>query len=129
MLYWFGIMGTLSTVPILTAMTQTHDAWTAFFLLMAALVIVSGYTSVNSVVKTELFPVGIRVLGVGLPYTITTSVFGGSAEYVGLWLKQAGHETLFFYYVSACILCTFLTALALRETREQSALDRDGVPD
>lgn len=129
MLYWFGIMGTLCTVPILTAMTQTHDAWTAFFLLMAALVIVSGYTSVNSVVKTELFPVGIRVLGVGLPYTITTSVFGGSAEYVGLSLKQAGHETLFFYYVSVCILCTFLTALVLRETREHSALDQDGVSD
>ena len=54
---------------------------------------------------------------------------GGSAEYVGLWLKQAGHETLFFYYVSCCILCTFLTALALRETRGHSALDLDGVPD
>ncbi|HVJ53017.1 MAG TPA: MFS transporter [Aliidongia sp.] len=124
-LLWFGIMGTICTVPILTAMTRTHDAWTAFLLLMAALLIVSGYTSVNSVVKAELFPVSIRVLGVGLPYTISTSLFGGSAEYVGLWLKQAGHETLFFYYVSGCILCTLLTTLALRETSTHSALDQD----
>ena len=127
-LFWFGIMGTLCTVPILSALTRTHDAWTAFLLLMAALIIVSGYTSVNSVVKAELFPVSVRVLGVGLPYTIVTSLFGGSAEYVGLWLKQAGQETMFFYYVSGCILCTLLTTLALRETRTHSALDRDAVP-
>ena len=28
-------------------------------------------------VKAELFPVSVRVLGVGLPYTIVTSLFGG----------------------------------------------------
>ena len=121
----FGVLGTLGTVPIMTAMTQTHDAWTAFFLLMAALVIVSGYTSVNSVVKAELFPVSVRVLGVGLPYTLSTSIFGGTAEYAGLWFKQAGHETLFFYYVSACIFCTLVTTLMLKETRTHSALDQD----
>jgi MHS family alpha-ketoglutarate permease-like MFS transporter len=121
----FGVMGTVGTVPIMTAMTQTHDAWTAFFLLMAALVIVSGYTSVNSVVKAELFPVSVRVLGVGLPYTLSTSIFGGTAEYAGLWFKQAGHETMFFYYVSACIFCTLVTTLMLKETRTHSALDQD----
>ena len=121
----FGVIGTLGTVPIMTAMTHTHDAWTAFFLLMAALVIVSGYTSVNSVIKAELFPVSVRVLGVGLPYTLSTSIFGGTAEYAGLWFKQAGHETLFFYYVSACILCTLVTTLMLQETRTHSALDQD----
>ncbi len=121
----FGILGTLFTVPIMTAMTQTHDAWTAFLLLMAALVIVSGYTSVNSVVKAELFPVSVRVLGVGLPYTLSTSIFGGTAEYAGLWFKQAGHETMFFYYVSACIFCTLVTTLVLRETRTHSMLDQD----
>jgi MHS family alpha-ketoglutarate permease-like MFS transporter len=99
LLLGFGVLGTLGTVPILTAMTRTHDAWTACALLMAALVIVSGYTSVNSVVKAELFPAGIRALGVGLPYTIVTSVFGGTAEYVGLQFKQVGHESWFFWYV------------------------------
>ena len=34
---------------------------------MAALVIVSGYTSINAVVKAELFPANIRALGVGCP--------------------------------------------------------------
>ncbi len=124
-LIFFGVLGTLCTVPILTTLTHTRDAWTACLLLGAALVIVSGYTSVNSVVKAELFPVSVRVLGVGLPYTLATSIFGGSAEYVGLWFKHAGHEQIYFYYVSACIFCTLVTTLFLRETRTHSRIDDD----
>ena len=123
----FGVLGTLGTAPILTTLTHTRDAWSAFGLLTAALVIVSGYTAVNSIVKAEMFPVSIRVLGVGLPYTIATSIFGGSAEYVGLWFKQGGHEVFYFYYVTACIFCTLVTSLFLREERGKSALDADAL--
>src|SRR5205823_1217480 len=55
----FGILGTLCTIPILTELSYTQDHWQAFFLIMAALLIVSGYTSINAVVKAELFPVEI----------------------------------------------------------------------
>ena len=64
----FGILGTLFTVPILTTLHTIQTWWGAFFLIMAALIIVSGYTSINAVVKAELFPTEIRALGVGLPY-------------------------------------------------------------
>ncbi len=127
LLLGFGVLGTLGTVPIMTAMTQTHDAWVAFGLLMIALVILSGYTSVNSVVKAELFPANVRALGVGLPYAIVISLFGGTAEYAGLRFKQAGHETWFFWYVSLCILCTLVTTLTLTETRTHSQIDSDVV--
>jgi MHS family alpha-ketoglutarate permease-like MFS transporter len=40
------------------------------------------------VVKAELFPAAIRATGVGVPYAIAVSVFGGSAEYIALWFKQ-----------------------------------------
>jgi MFS transporter, MHS family, alpha-ketoglutarate permease len=80
------------------------------------------------VVKAELFPTSVRVLGVGLPYTLSTSVFGGSAEYVGLWFKHLGHESLFFYYVSACIACTLVTTLFLPEGGTAS-LDPERVED
>ncbi|WP_241775509.1 MFS transporter, partial [Pseudomonas corrugata] len=46
----FGILGTLCTVPILTALHNIQTWWGAFFLIMAALIIVSGYTSINAVV-------------------------------------------------------------------------------
>ena len=55
--------------------------------------IVTGYTSINAIVKAELFPTKIRALGVGLPYALTVAIFGGTAEYVALWFKNAGHES------------------------------------
>lgn len=119
----FGVLGTLCTVPLLTSLTQTRDAFTAFLLVMAALVIVSGYTSINAVVKAELFPANIRALGVGLPYALTVSLFGGTAEYVGTWLKVKGHETWFFWYVSGCILCSLLVYTFMRDTRNQHRFD------
>lgn len=118
----FGILGTISTVPLLTAMSHTHDGWTAFLLNVAALSIVSGYTSINAVVKAELFPAEIRALGVGLPYAITVSVFGGTAEYIALWLKQAGHEQWFYWYVAGCILCSLLVYAFMKDTKHHSRI-------
>ena len=52
----FGVLGTAFTIPLLTALRDARDAWTAFLLIAAAWAIVSGYTSINAVVKAELFP-------------------------------------------------------------------------
>ena len=118
----FGIAGTLFTVPILTALGQTKDIWQGFFLIMAALLIVSGYTSINAVVKAELFPAEVRALGVGLPYAIAVSLFGGTAEYIALWLKSVGHEELFFWYVAGCIAVSLCVYALMRDTRKHSAI-------
>jgi MHS family alpha-ketoglutarate permease-like MFS transporter len=118
----FGVLGTLFTVPIMTAISHTHSGWVAFLLILGALVIVSGYTSINAVVKAELFPAQIRALGVGLPYALTVSIFGGTAEYIALWLKQAGHEPLFYWYVTAAIFCSLLVYAGMRDTRQHSMI-------
>ena len=121
----FGVLGTLCTVPILTTLHTIDTWWGAFFLIMAALIIVSGYTSINAVVKAELFPTEIRALGVGLPYALTVSIFGGTAEFIALWFKKAGMETGFYWYVTACIACSLLVYLWMPDTRETSLIDRD----
>ena len=120
----FGVLGTLLTVPILSALQETKDAWTAFFLIMGALLIVSGYTAINAVVKAELFPTGVRAMGVGFPYAVTVALFGGTAEYVALYLKEIGHETVFYWYVTACILVSLMVYALMRDTRSQSAMHR-----
>jgi MFS transporter, MHS family, alpha-ketoglutarate permease len=120
----FGVLGTLLTVPILMALEQVTDAWSAFFLIMGALVIVSGYTAINAVVKAELFPTSIRAMGVGFPYAVTVAIFGGSAQWVALYLKDIGHETAFYWYVTGCILVSLLVYAFMRDTRHQSAMDR-----
>ena len=119
----FGVMGTLCTLPLLTALQNTRDPWTAFVLVLAGLIIVSGYTAINAVVKAELFPTHVRALGVGLPYALTVALFGGTAEYVALWLKQTGHASWFYWYVSACIAISLAVYASMRDTRSRSLLE------
>ncbi|GAA1668557.1 MFS transporter [Kribbella yunnanensis] len=116
LLIFFGLGATLLTVPILTALEDATPV-TAFLLMLAGLVVVSGYTSINAIVKAELFPTAIRALGVGMPYGVTVAIFGGTAEYVALWLKDAGHESSFYYYVSGCALISLIVYLTMSETR------------
>lgn len=121
----FGILGTLFTVPILTTLHTIQSWWGAFFLIMAALIIVSGYTSINAVVKAELFPTEIRALGVGLPYALTVSIFGGTAEYIALWFKSVGMETGYYWYVTACIAVSLLVYITMKDTRKHSRIETD----
>ncbi|HZZ49187.1 MAG TPA: MFS transporter [Pseudonocardia sp.] len=123
LLLFFGVVGTLATVPLLTLLAQTRNPIGAFLIMVAALLIVTGYTSINAVVKAELFPTRIRALGVGLPYALTVAIFGGTAEYVALWCKKAGNESLFFYYVAGCILVSLIAYARMRETSHSSRID------
>jgi MHS family alpha-ketoglutarate permease-like MFS transporter len=123
LLIGFGVLGALGTVPILTLLAATRDPWTAFALILAALAIVSGYTSINAVVKAELFPTEVRALGVALPYALTVSLFGGTAEYLALWFKSIGHEPYFYWYVAACVLCSLVVYVFMRDTRTASRID------
>jgi MHS family alpha-ketoglutarate permease-like MFS transporter len=95
LLIWFGVMGTVCTIPLLYSLQATKSALAAFLLIAAAWLIVAGYTSINAVVKAELFPTKVRATGVGLPYAVTVSIFGGTAESIALWFKSIGHETWF----------------------------------
>jgi MHS family alpha-ketoglutarate permease-like MFS transporter len=121
----FGILGVLSTVPIMNTLGKTHDIWMAFGLIMAALLITSLYTSINAVVKAELFPVNVRALGVGFPYAIAVSVFGGSAEYLALLFKDKGHADWFYWYVTACIAVSLIVYATMNDTKKYSRMEED----
>jgi MFS transporter, MHS family, alpha-ketoglutarate permease len=108
LLVFFGMAGSLFTLPILNSLHQVSSPLNAFFLIMLALAIVSGYTAINAIVKAELFPAEIRALGVGLPYALTVSIFGGTAEYIALWFKNIHLEQGFYWYVTACIFLSLL---------------------
>ena len=125
LLIGFGIGGMLLTVPILDLLGRTSDLTQGFLLMLAALIIVSGYTSINAVVKAELFPAEIRALGVGLPYAVSVSLFGGTAEYIALWLKSIGHEHWFFWYVAGCCAVSLCVYIAMQDTSRNSLIQGD----
>ncbi|MCQ6958935.1 MFS transporter [Mucilaginibacter aquariorum] len=125
MLKTFGILGTLTTIPIFTYLSQTHNFWVAFALIMLALLIVSNYTAINAVVKAELFPAHIRALGVGFPYAIAVSVFGGTAEYIALMFKGYGHENWFYWYVTGCIIVSLVIYITMNDTQKHSKIEEN----
>ncbi|PFB59148.1 alpha-ketoglutarate transporter [Bacillus anthracis] len=121
----FGILGTLLTAPIFFFMEKTSEPIVAFLLMMFGLIIVTGYTSINAIVKAELFPTEIRALGVGLPYALTVAIFGGTAEFIALWLKSIGMESLFYFYVAGCIAISFITYWRMDESSKTSQIEAE----
>ncbi|MEQ1870721.1 MAG: MFS transporter [Vicinamibacterales bacterium] len=124
LLIWFGTTGTLFTIPLLYTLQSTKSGLVAFLLIAAAWVIVAGYTSINAVVKAELFPTAVRATGVGLPYAVTVSIFGGTAESIALWFKSIGHESWFYFYLTAVIATSLVVYTLMRDTRHDSAMGR-----
>jgi MHS family alpha-ketoglutarate permease-like MFS transporter len=121
----FGLFATLTTVPLMTAIGQVTSPMLAFVLVTLALTGVSFYTSISGLVKAEMFPIEVRALAVGLSYAIGNAAFGGTAEYVALAFKQAGHESHFFWYVTAVATVALIASWVMPDARTHGYL-RDG---
>jgi len=109
-------LGALATYPVFSLVARGGSPWAAFGLMTLLVLILSGYSSVNAAVKAELFPTHVRALGVALPYAIANAVFGGTAEYVALWFKQAGAESWFYIYVAAAMAIAAVISARLPDT-------------
>ncbi|MER5782516.1 MFS transporter [Streptomyces mobaraensis] len=118
LLITFAVGSTFLTVPIMTLLKHAGSFWPALGLSLLALLVVTGYTSINACVKAELFPTGVRSLGVALPYALANAAFGGTAEYVALWFKKSGIESGFSWYVAGCAAVSLVVYLTMRETRD-----------
>ncbi|MFK0139297.1 MFS transporter [Streptomyces murinus] len=118
LLITFAVGSTVLTVPIMTLLRHTGGYWPALGLSLLALMIVTGYTSINACVKAELFPTHVRSLGVALPYALANALFGGTAEYIALWFKKAGIESGFFWYVAGCAAVSLVVYVTMRETKD-----------
>lgn len=127
-MFGFSVGGMLLTVPIMTLVGRTGNPWVAFLLMITAMIFLSGYTALSAIIKAEMFPTNVRALGVGLPHALATAVFGGLSEPIALALKQAGHESVFFWWVTGCIGLTFVATLVVREPSRDSSLEVEVSP-
>jgi len=125
MLYVFGFGGMLVSVPVFTAISTASTPMVALGLTLVPLVLLGAYTSISGLIKAELFPAHIRTLGVALPYAVGNTVFGGTAEYVALWFKQAGIEAGFYWYLTAIIGMAATAFVMLPETKRTSLIQED----
>ena len=125
LLLWFGITGVLFTWPLLSLLAGTQNPIFAFLLMMGGLLIVGGYTSINALVKAELFPASIRALGVGLGYAIANSLFGGTVPLIGAALQKAERVDLFFTYVTVAIAISLVVYIFALKNKESTHLDAE----
>jgi MHS family alpha-ketoglutarate permease-like MFS transporter len=125
MMLLFGIFGVVATEPLLGAIGTAGSPTMAFVLVLAGLMGVSFYSAVSGIVKAEMFPIQIRGLAVGMPYAISNAAFGGTAEYVGLWFKNRGVESQFFWYVTAIAAVGLVASILMPDNRKSGYLRHD----
>jgi metabolite-proton symporter len=122
----FSALGSLASAPLLFALGGVSSPYLAFILVLLALAIASFYTSISGVVKAELFPTEVRALGVGFTYAVANAMFGGTAEYVALWLKSVGQEQWFAWYVAGMVAIGLAASLIMPDTRKYGYLEGSG---
>ncbi|MCX4881490.1 MFS transporter [Streptomyces sp. NBC_00847] len=121
MMIVFGAASAVLTVPLLTALSSSF--WSVLAVQCAGMFLLTAYTSIAGAVNAELFPRELRGRGIGLPYAGAVALFGGTAPYVGTWLKSIGNGGLFPWYVA--ILCAVTALTATRLPRTVTADDRE----
>lgn len=125
LLLWFGIGGVIYTYFLFTYLPQTHSPLMSFLLVAVAYVILTGYTSINALVKSELFPSHVRALGVGIGYALANSMFGGTAPVIYQALKDRDLVPWFIAYVTVCIALSLLVYLFFLKNKSETYLDQE----
>lgn len=119
----FGVATLLGTIPAFQLLEAQTTLASAGMIIIVIFLFESLYTSISGILKAEMFPAHIRGLGVGFTYAVGNSLFGGSAEYVALALKNANHAAAFPVYVTVVAVFGVIAMLFLHDNRTHSTID------
>jgi len=125
LLVGFGAAGVVYTYFLITYLPQTKNPFLSFLLIAVGYVIITGYTSINAIVKAELFPFHIRALGLGLGYALANSIFGGTSPVIYEVAKSVDQVGLFIAYVTGCIAISLLVYIFALRNKSETALDQE----
>ncbi|MFZ0835786.1 MAG: MFS transporter [Mycobacterium sp.] len=125
LLVWFGIGGLFYTYILVTYLAETRSPITTFALVAGSYVILTGYTSINALVKSELFPAHVRALGVGVGYALANSIFGGTAPVIYQAFKVRDQVPMYIAYVTACIAASLVVYVFFLKNKGETYLDRE----
>ena len=123
LLVFFGIGGVLYTWFMITMLPRQTEWLPAFAILTVSFIILTGYTSINAVVKAELFPTHVRALGVGLGYALANSAFGGTAPVLYQAALKSDHVNAFIGYVTAVIAVSLFVYVFFLKNKGANWLD------
>ena len=95
----------------------TNDFGSALLLQTTAMVLLSGFAATCATVMAEQFPAEVRTTGVGFPYALSVTLFGGTAPYISTALTSWGYGQYAWIYVAAVCLTSAFVYATMPETR------------
>jgi MHS family alpha-ketoglutarate permease-like MFS transporter len=125
LLVGFGIAGVLWSWTFLNLLPRVETPMVSFLLLAGTYVILTGYTSINAIVKAELFPAHVRALGLGLGYALANSMFGGTAPVIYEAAKENDALDAFGIYVTIAIAVSLVVYVFVLKNRAPTFLDAE----
>ena len=125
LLIWFGVGALIYTYFLVTYLPKTTSPVVSFLLVAVSYIFLTGYTSINAIVKAELFPVHIRALGVGLGYAAANSAFGGTAPLIYEALNKANQIPAYIAYIMALTGISLLVYIFALRNKSSTHLDQE----
>lgn len=125
LLVFFGIGGVLYTSVLITYLPKATSVLGSLTLVCVGYIILTGYTSINAIVKAELFPSHVRALGVGMGYALANSIFGGTAPLIYKAAENSGQVSWFIAYVTIVIAVSLMVYIFVLRNKEETALDKE----
>ncbi len=110
----------LATVPLMTALA--HRALPMWAVTLVYLLLIAAPIGLANVLFAQLFPVAVRVVAMGVPFTVATGLFGGTFPLLAQTLGKAGHLTLVPWWAAGAAALAFLGTFVIRLP------DRDNRP-
>lgn len=111
----FGIAMAITQFPLMGLISD--KPWTLFVATVVALLIVSAGGALLSCVMSEVFPTKSRTRNIGLAYSISVAVFGGSAPYLNQLFISWDMAWLSNLFIVVLCAVTLLAVWRLPETK------------
>jgi MFS transporter, MHS family, alpha-ketoglutarate permease len=82
-----------------------------------AMLLLSGFAATCAAVMAEQFPAEVRATGVGFPYAVSVTLFGGTAPYVVTALSSSSYGNYTWVYVAAVCAVGAIVYARMPETK------------
>jgi MHS family alpha-ketoglutarate permease-like MFS transporter len=113
----FAFGSALYAWPSLVLLTPSTTFLQVVVLQTVAMVILTGFAAASAVTMAEQFPAEVRATGIGLPYALSVTLFGGTAPYLITAMGGWGYGHLVWVYLAALSVISGIVYALMPETK------------
>ncbi|MCV7422133.1 MFS transporter [Mycobacterium yunnanensis] len=111
----YSVAFMILTFPLLAAIDESPMR--LFVVTSVALFFLGAFIGIMPAYFAELFPTHVRASGIGVPYSFTVAIFGGTAPYIATWLASHHQEWIFALYAVVLVTIGLVTTALSPETK------------